>query len=77
MLMRGPVYWLQCFASEVGTVLIGALVNPRPMTWYKAWREMFPGVWLVMNLVERRGVAYGLVVGISSRLSSGSTLGIE
>jgi hypothetical protein len=47
------------------------------MTWYKAWREMFAGVRLVMNLVERRGVAYGLVVGISSRLSSGSTMGIE
>jgi hypothetical protein len=58
-------------------VLAGALVKPRPMTWYKAWREMLQGVLLEMSLVERRGGKAGLVVGISSRSSSGSTMGIE
>jgi hypothetical protein len=59
-------------------VLAGALVKPRQMTWYKAWREMLQGVLLEMSLVERRGgEAAGLVVGISSRSSSGSTMGIE
>ena len=58
-------------------MLAGALVNPRPMTWYKAWREMLQGVWLEMSLVEHRGGENGLVVGISSRSSSGSTTGIE
>ena len=59
-------------------MLAGALVKPRPMTWYKAWREMLQGVLLEMSLVERRGgEAAGLVVGISSRSSSGSTMGIE
>ena len=53
------------------------MVNPRPMTWYKAWREMLQGVWLEMSLVEHRGGEDGLVVGISSRSSSGSTTGIE
>ena len=46
------------------------------MTWYKAWREMLQGVLLEMSLVERCGGEAGLVVGISSRLSSGSTMGI-
>lgn len=59
-------------------MLAGALVKPRQMTWYKAWREMLQGVLLEMSLVERRGgEAAGLVVGISSRSSSGSTMGIE
>jgi len=44
--------------------------------WYKAWREMLQGVLLEMSLVERSGVKAGLVVGISSRSSSGSTMGI-
>ena len=44
--------------------------------WYKAWREMLQGVLLEMSLVERRGSEAGLVVGISSRSSSGSTMGI-
>ncbi len=57
-------------------MLAGALVKPRPMTWYKAWREMLPGVLLEMSLVERRGGEAGLLVGISSRSSSGSTMGI-
>ncbi len=56
--------------------MAGALVNPRPMTWYRAWREMLQGVLLEMSLVERCGGEAGLVVGISSRLSSGSTMGI-
>jgi len=47
------------------------------MMWYKAWREMLPGVRLVMSLVERRGIEDGLVVGISYRSSSSSTMGIE
>ncbi len=47
------------------------------MTWYKAWREMLQGVRLVMSLVERRGLVDVLVVGISSRSSSGSTMGSE
>jgi hypothetical protein len=64
-------------ASKVGTVLAGALVNPRPLMWYKAWREMLQGVWMEMSLVERCGSEDGLLVGISSRLSSGSTTGIE
>ncbi len=46
------------------------------MTWYKAWREMLHGVLLEMSLVERRGGESGLVVGISSRSSPGSTMGI-
>ena len=58
-------------------MLAGALVNPRPMTWYKAWRKMLQGVWLEMSLVERRGGKDGLVVSIPSRSSSGSTTGIE
>jgi len=51
-------------------------VKPRPMMWYKAWREMLQGVLLEMSLVERRGSEAGLVVGISSHSSSGSTMGI-
>jgi hypothetical protein len=47
------------------------------MPWYKAWREMLQSVRLEMSLVERRGGENGLVVGISSRSSSGSTTGIE
>ncbi len=47
------------------------------MTWYKAWREILQGVRLVMSLVERRVLVDVLVVGISSRLSSGSTMGSE
>ena len=58
-------------------MLAGALVNPRPMTWYKAWRKMLQGVRLEMSLVERRGGEDGLVVGIPSCSSSGSTTGIE
>ncbi len=58
-------------------MLAGALVNPRPMTGYKAWREILQGVWLEISLVERRGSEDGLVVGISSPSSSGSTTGIE
>ncbi len=58
-------------------MLAGALVKPRQMTWYKAWREMLQGVLLEMSLVERRGGEAGLAVGISSRSSSGSTMGIE
>ncbi len=57
-------------------MLAGALVKPRSMTWYKAWREMLRGVLLEMSLVERRGGKAGLVVGTSSRSSSGSTMGI-
>ncbi len=45
--------------------------------WYKAWREMLQGVQLVMSQVERCGGADGLMVGISSRSSSGSTMGSE
>jgi len=37
---------------------------------------MLQGVLLEMSLVERRGGEAGLVVGISSRSSSGSTIGI-
>ena len=44
--------------------------------WYKAWREMLQGVLLDMSLLERRGGEACLVVGISSRSSSGSTMGI-
>ncbi len=58
-------------------MLAGALANPRPMTWYKAWCKMLQGVWLEMSLVERRGGKDGLVMGIPSWLSSGSTTGIE
>ncbi len=58
-------------------MLAGALVNPRPMTWYKAWREMLQGVWLEMSLVEHCGGEDGLLVGIPSWSSSGSTTGIE
>jgi len=47
------------------------------MTGYKAWHEILQGVWLEISLVERRGSEDGLVVGISSRSSSGSTTGIE
>jgi len=48
------------------------------MTWYKAWREMLQlqDVLLEMSLGEHRGGEAGLVVGISSRSSSGSTMGI-
>ena len=38
---------------------------------------MLLGVRVVMSLVERRGVVDGLVVGILSWSSSGSTMGIE
>ncbi len=38
---------------------------------------MLQGVWLEMSLVERRGGEDGLMVGIPSRSSSGSTTGIE
>jgi len=44
--------------------------------WYKAWHEMLQGVLLEMSLMERRGGEAGLVVGISSCSSSGSTTGI-
>ncbi len=57
-------------------MLAGALVKPRPMMWYKTWREMLHGVLLEMSLVERRGGKDGLVVGISSCSSSGSKMGI-
>ena len=63
--------------SNCGIVLAGALVNPRPKMWYKAWQDMLQGVRLVMSWVERRGGADGLMVGISSRSSSGSTMGSE
>jgi hypothetical protein len=57
--------------SNCGIVLAGALVNPRSMMWYKAWREMLQGVLLVMSRVEHHGGADGLMVGISSHSSSG------
>ncbi len=57
-------------------LLAGALVKPRPMMWYKAWREMLQGVLLDMSPLERRGGEARLVVGISSCSSSGSTMGI-
>jgi hypothetical protein len=77
MAIKGPVYCLWYLDSNCGIVLAGALVNPRPMMWYKAWREMLQGVRLVISRVERHGGADGLMVGISSRLSSGSTMGSE
>ncbi len=77
MLIKGPVYCLWYLDSNCGIVLAGVLVNPRPMMWYKAWREMLQGVQLVMSRVERRGGADGLMVGISSCSSSGSTMGSE
>ncbi len=77
MSIKGPVYCLWYLDSNCGIVLAGALVNPRPMMWYKAWREMLQGVRLVMSRVEHRGGADGLMVGILSRLSSGSTMGSE
>ena len=43
--------------------------------WYKAWRKMLQGLWLVMGLVDRRGGENGLVVGISCPSSSSSTMG--
>jgi hypothetical protein len=45
--------------------------------WYKAWQEMLQGVRLVMSWVEHCGCADGLMVGISSFSSSGSTMGSE
>ena len=45
--------------------------------WYKAWREILQGVRLVMSLGKHRGLVDDLVVGISSRSSSGSTMEIE
>ena len=57
-------------------MLAVALVKPRPLMWYKALREMLHGVLLEMSLVEHHGGEAGLMVGISSRLSSGSTMGI-
>ncbi len=77
MSIKGPVYCLWYLDSNCGIVLAGALVNPRPMMWYKAWWEMLQGMRLVMSQVERRGVADGLMVGISSCSSSGSTMGSE
>ncbi len=77
MSIKGPIYCLWYLDSDCGIVLAGALVNPRPMMWYKAWREMLQGMWLVMSRVEHHGGADGLMVGILSRLSSGSTMGSE
>jgi hypothetical protein len=77
MSIKGPVYCLQYLDSDCGIVLAGALVNPRPMMWYKAWQEMLQGVRLVMSQVERCGGVDGLMVGISSCSSSGSTMGSE
>ncbi len=77
MSIKGPVYCLWYLDSDCGIVLAGALVNPRPMMWYKAWREMIQGVRLVMSRVVHRGGADGLMVGILSRSSSGSTMGSE
>ncbi len=77
MSIKGPVYCLWYLDSDCGIVLPGELVNPRPMMWYKAWRKMFQGVRLVMSRAERHGCADGLMVGISSRSSSGSTMGSE
>ena len=74
---EGARILLVIFCKRGRTVLTGTLVNPRPMPWYKAWREMLQSVRLEMSLVERRGGENGLVVGISSRSSSGSTTGIE
>ncbi len=58
-------------------MLAGALVNPKPMAWYKAWHKMLQGVPLEMSLVKRCGGEDGLVVGTPSRSSFGSTTGIE
>jgi hypothetical protein len=77
MSIKGPVYCLWYLDSNCGIVLAGALVNPRPMMWYKAWHKMLQGVRLVMSRVERRGSADGLMVGISSHSSSGSTMSSE
>jgi hypothetical protein len=77
MSITGPVYCLWYLDSNCGIVLAGALVNPRPMMWYKAWREMLQGVQLVMSWVECCGGADGIMVGISSCSSSGSTMGSE
>jgi hypothetical protein len=77
MSIKGPVYCLWYLDSDCGIVLAGALVNPRPMIWYKAWCEMLQGVQLVMSRVEHRGGVDGLMVGISSRSLSGSTMGSE
>jgi hypothetical protein len=60
--------------SDYGIVLARELVNPRPMMWYKAWHEMLQGVRLMMSWVECRDGADGLIVGVSSRSSSGSTI---
>ena len=57
-------------------MLAGALMKPRPMTWYKAWREIMQSALLEMSLVERRGSKAGLLVCILSCSSSGSTMGI-
>ncbi len=75
MSIKGPVYCLWYLDSDCGIVLDGALVNPRPMMWYKAWLEMLQGARLVMSWVERHGGADVLMVGFLSRLSSGSTMG--
>ncbi len=77
MSIKGPVYCLWYLDSNCEIVLAGSLVNPRPMMWYKAWQEMLQGVRLVMSWVERCGGADGLMVGISSHSSSGSTMGSE
>jgi hypothetical protein len=77
MSIKGPVYCLWYLDSNYRIVLAGALVNPRPMMWYKAWQEMLQGVRLMMSRAEHRGGVDGLMVGIVSRLSSGSTMGSE
>jgi hypothetical protein len=77
MSIKGPVYCLWYLDNNCGIVLAGALVNPRPKMWYKAWQEMLQGVRLVMSRVDRYGGADGLMVGISYRSSSGSTMGSE
>jgi hypothetical protein len=77
MSIKGPVYYLWYLDSDCGIMLAGASVNLRPMMWYKAWREMLQELRLVMSWVERCGGADGLMVGISSCLSSGSTMGSE
>ncbi len=75
--LRGQYTVCGIWIAIVGIVLAGALVNSRPMMWYKAWREMLQGVRLMMSRVEHCGGADGLLVGISSRLSSGLTMGSE
>jgi hypothetical protein len=43
--------------------------------WYNAWQEMLQGVQLVMSQAECHGGADGLMMGILSCSSSGSTMG--